>query len=456
VPGAEGVTAHARRALLTRGFAPPLVERLVELLHRAPDRELLRLRPFALARALGEEPVTVLRLMLHAAREGLLEMTWDLVCPQCRGAKQRPSDLGRVVSEVHCGSCNIKFDADFDRSVEVTFRPAPGVRSIPDAEYCVGGPGNTRHVVAQRRVPARSRVEMDLALAPGSYRLRGPRTAGVLSLAIAAPGAPAGAAEPLAVALDRHGIAPDQATRASGILRVAVDNTDDREQLAILEHTAWSEDVASAAFVTTLQEFRDLFSSQVVSPGTRIGIRSIAFLFTDLKSSTAMYEKVGDASAFALVRDHFHILFNSVSTEQGGVVKTIGDAVMASFANPANALRAAFHMQDLMAEFNERTRPPYPIQLKIGVHAGPCIAVNLNDRLDYFGTTVNMAARIQNESVGDDIVVLATLLEHPSVEALLGELRYRAEPFETELKGLTGTFHLVRLLPERPSPLPAT
>jgi adenylate cyclase len=241
-----------------------------------------------------------------------------------------------------------------------------------------------------------------------------------------------------------------------GPVTFTLENADDVEQLVLLERTAWTEDVSTARDVTCLQEFRDLFSMQVVRPGAQLKIASVALLFTDLKSSTAMYEKVGDAPAWALVRDHFALLFDSVTAKEGGIVKTIGDAIMASFVTPAQALRAAFLMQAKVAEWTARQRPEFPVHLKVGVHAGPCLAVNLNDRLDYFGTTVNLAARIQGESVGDDIVLLASLLEQPGVREVLAANRHRVEPFQASLKGLSGTFELLRLWPEAARvPLPA-
>lgn len=443
VPGAAALEARAREKLVQRGFDPALVDRLEKALETAPDRELLRMRPFAYARAWGTEPVRVLRLFLHATREGLLDMTWDLVCPSCRGAKERADDLSTLNSEAHCGSCNVRFDATFDRSVEVTFRPNAGVRRVEAAEYCVGGPGNTRHVLAQRRVPPRARVGVDLELEPGHYRVRGPRSKAAVALEVEPGAAPS---EPREIELGREST-PSPALKLAAGTKLRLKNPESFEQVLLVERTAWTEDVATAAFVTCQQEFRDLFASQVFKPGTRIAVSTVALLFTDLKASTAMYEKVGDAPAFALVRDHFNILFESVTGEQGAIVKTIGDAVMATFTDPLRALRAAFKMQDLMAAFNEKEKPAYPIHLKIGVHAGPCIAVNLNERLDYFGTTVNLAARIQNESAGDDIVLLESLAEQPDVRDVLAGRKCKAEPFEATLKGLSGTFKLVRVYP---------
>ncbi|HZV02426.1 MAG TPA: DUF5939 domain-containing protein [Planctomycetota bacterium] len=444
--GGERILDRSKAALVELGYDAALVERILDLIRREPDRELARLRPFALARRLGVDKITLLRMFLHATKRGLLEMSWDLICPSCKGSQEATTELSRLKTDAHCESCNIKFDAQFDDSVEVSFRPSAAVRPITVADYCVGGPGNTRHLVAQRIVPRGATIELPLTLEPGIYRVRGPRNPGETTLEVE-EGAPS------ELLLEAGSFPPTAKVAPKGLLRVA--NEQDKEHVVALERVAWKEDVASGTRVTCLQEFRDMFSSQVFAPDTRVGISSIALLFTDLKSSTAMYEKVGDAVAFALVRDHFKLLFESVSAEQGGLVKTIGDAVMASFPRPENALRAAIAMHAQIATFNEHEKPAFPIKLKVGLHAGPCIAVNLNERLDYFGTTVNMAARIQNESFGDDIVLLDQIARDPDVARVLASVSATREEFDAELKGLTGKFRLVRVIPARGAVAPA-
>jgi class 3 adenylate cyclase len=126
----------------------------------------------------------------------------------------------------------------------------------------------------------------------------------------------------------------------------------------------------------------------------RLKITSLTFLFTDLKGSTALYERVGDLVAYDLVRQHFRVLQEIVASEAGAIVKTIGDAVMATFPTPDRALTAALRMREAMQQINFE-RGSEDLLLKIGIHEGPCLAVTFNDRQDYFGQTVNMAARVQ-------------------------------------------------------------
>ena len=184
------------------------------------------------------------------------------------------------------------------------------------------------------------------------------------------------------------------------------------------------------------QTFRDIYRTDTLDIDQRLKITSLTFLFTDLKGSTELYERVGDLVAFDLVREHFHALQEIVAAEGGAVVKTIGDAVMATFPSPDRAVAAALRMRQGMRALNA-THGREDLLLKIGIHEGPCLAVTLNERQDYFGQTVNLAARLQGQSRGGDVVLsqaLAPLAEAaaaPSGHGLTREtamLRGLAEP----------------------------
>ena len=150
------------------------------------------------------------------------------------------------------------------------------------------------------------------------------------------------------------------------------------------------------------QTFRDVFKADNLNIDQRLKITSLTFLFTDLKGSTALYERVGDLAAFDLVRAHFHALLEIIASEKGAVVKTIGDAVMATFIRPEHAIVAGLRMRAAMDELNAE-RGTQDLIVKIGIHEGPCLAVMLNERQDYFGQTVNIAARVQGLSTSQEI-----------------------------------------------------
>jgi len=189
------------------------------------------------------------------------------------------------------------------------------------------------------------------------------------------------------------------------------------------------------------QAFRDLYRSGTFDAEQRFKITNLTILFTDLKGSTALYDRVGDLAAFDLVRSHFGALLDAVAGEGGAVVKTIGDAVMATFPTPAQALRAAMRMREAMREIND-ARGSEDLALNIGLHEGPCLAVMLDDRQDYFGQTVNVASRVQG--LADPGAILATkpIVESPEVARLVADAGYRTAASQLSLRGVSETFDI--------------
>ncbi|HVO00548.1 MAG TPA: adenylate/guanylate cyclase domain-containing protein, partial [Candidatus Cybelea sp.] len=178
------------------------------------------------------------------------------------------------------------------------------------------------------------------------------------------------------------------------------------------------------------QTFRDLFRSEVIRANEGMGVKDVTLLFTDLKGSTALYDRIGDLNAFSLVQQHFDRLQDVTVRHNGAIIKTIGDAIMATFLEPVDALAAALEMRKVIATFNER-QPDRALILKIGIHSGAAIAVTLNDRLDYFGQTVNIAARVQALAGADEIYIsedvktaegVAPLLAGPQLETKVAKL----------------------------------
>lgn len=427
-PGAAARLRAIRETLVRQGGPPDLVERLIDTVERADDVTVARLRPYALADQWGEARRPVLELCLLATRAGLLDFRWELLCPLCRGAQVSSGSLRDVEADVHCESCHIGFTADFDRLVELTFRPNATVREVESREFCIGGPQVTPHVVAQQLLPPGSSRALSLALEPGRYRLRALELPGGLAIRVG----PDGAAE-AAVAAAASGW-PRGELALAPVVRLALENATDGEQLLILERMAWSDQAATAAEVIVLQLFRDLFASEALRPRERISVGSLAVVFTDLTGSTRLYREIGDAPAFGRVMSHFDVLKEVVAREGGSIVKTMGDAIMAVFGRPAAALHAMLAAQATLASPGGATPP---LGLKVGIHAGPCIAVTLNERLDYFGSVVNMAARLEGFSTGADVVVSAAVRNDPEVAELLAreETSAAAERFEATLKG---------------------
>ncbi len=111
--------------------------------------------------------------------------------------------------------------------------------------------------------------------------------------------------------------------------------------------------VLSGKQLLSNQTFRSLFRSETMPESETFQVKDLTYLFTDLKDSTLMYDTVGDLNAYDLVRRHFDALLQAVSDNKGAITKTIGDAIMATFVNPADGVRSAFDMLAAMANFNQ-------------------------------------------------------------------------------------------------------
>jgi class 3 adenylate cyclase len=189
--------------------------------------------------------------------------------------------------------------------------------------------------------------------------------------------------------------------------------------------------------VVLLPEFVALFKDQTLSTRESLAVRTLTIVFTDIVGSTQLYERLGDARAYNLVRDHFDVLFEAVSSNEGQIVKTIGDSVMAAFFRPDCALRAALVAQRDIVRFNAaQSTDTGRILIKVGIHSGPAIVVTLNDQLDYFGTMINQAARIQKQSRSEEILLSEFIYVDPGVQALLrGEQAINVTANSYELRG---------------------
>ena len=403
-----------------------IAEQLIDFLQHGDDLAVSRIRAYELADQWQEPRRLVLEVCLRATRIGLLDFQWDLLCPLCRGSQQSSFSLKDIESSVHCGTCKIDFTANFDRYVELRFRPNAAVRRVDVPSFCIGSPQLTPHIVAQQLLPRGEKRELNIPLELGNYRLRTLELRGSQDVTVTPEGETSAQ-----VTLSDNGW-NDVPLRVRERFSMSLNNETDVEQLLILERMEWSDQATTAAEVTSLQMFRDLFATEALRPGEQISVGTLTILFTDLRHSTQLYREIGDATAFGRVMGHFDVVRKSIAEHDGAIVKTIGDAVMGVFRSAADGLRAMLEVQEILGA------PPdgsMPLTLKAGLNTGPCIAVTLNDRLDYFGSTVNMAARLECLSSGSDVIISRSVYEDAKVQEVIESEGLSAEEFDMSLKG---------------------
>ncbi len=423
--------------LLDAGIDPRVAGAIAGFVDRAENRDLQRMRPYELADAWHLPRRETLRAFLTATRLGAFNMSWSVICPGCRGPTPGIESLANLQRGYHCPACNVPFDAVFDRSVEVTFDAKPLGRAAEQGLFCIASPQRSAHVRAQTLVPAQTQSQLEVELESGAYDLN------AVGIGVA----------PFVATRDETAAAPDVSIHpltgidaphavAAGSVRLRVESEMDHDVVVRVEDGRWPDTIATAAHVTALQEFRDLFSSQVLAPGLEMAIETMAILFTDLIGSTAMYSRTGDAPAFRIVTDHFDVVQDVVARHEGAIVKTIGDAVMAAFVDPAKCLDAALELDDSIQTISAQGEA---LRLRVGFHAGPCIAMRANDRVDYFGTTVNMAARLQSLARAGEVTLAGTIAVRPAVAARLESQAGRIERERVAIKGFEEPVDVVRI-----------
>ncbi|MBV8332790.1 MAG: hypothetical protein JO192_08665 [Candidatus Eremiobacteraeota bacterium] len=423
-------------SLVDAGIAPEVIAALESFVTSAEDRDLLRMRPYELADRWKLPRRDVLRACLYATRAGKLNLRWNVICPGCRGPQPGMETLESLQRGYHCPSCNIPFDAVFDRSVEVTFNARPLGRGGEEGLFCLASPQRSAHVYAQSVLPAGTSEEVLLALRAGVYDVN------AVGVAVAPFVASANNTLRRAVAQITDGSVDVPDAVGTGELQLLVENRLDRDAIVRIEDGRWPDTLVTAAEVTAMQEFRDLFSSEVLAPGLELGIESLAILFTDLVGSTALYSRAGDAPAFRIVTNHFDAIRDVVARYEGTIVKTIGDAVMAVFVDPVRCFDAALELDACVTTIES---DGMPLRLRVGFHSGPCIAMRANDRIDYFGTNVNLAARLQSVAEAGQVTMASSDAALPAIAARIAAVRATIEKETLDVKGFSNAVDVVRV-----------
>ncbi|MES1177359.1 MAG: DUF5939 domain-containing protein [Myxococcales bacterium] len=427
----------------------PLAARLADFVESGSDADVTRIRPLDLALQWQIDGRELLAVCLSATVAGLLELRWDLVCPSCRTASDRQTSLSDLPAAAHCQLCDISYEIELDRAIEATFMPAPALRQPEPGPFCIGGPMRTPHVISQAILPPHGRVMLIAPSKPGRYRLfvRGGANAAVEVVEGADAEANFRIEGETLFRVDAD-LLEARITTVRPNATLGIVQASDAERHIKLERLEWASRAATAHLVSTLPEFRRQFSADVLRPGVSLRVARVALLFTDLTDSTALYHTVGDAKAFKVVQQHFDVLSAIIAEHRGTIVKTIGDAVMAAFSEEGDALAAAFAMHRAFPAFRAGNSDAARTFLKIGVFAGACYVVTANGILDYFGQTVNIAARLQGASGPGEIVIDSAFADLAERAGWLGGFVI-SEHFEAQLKGLPNPVRVARIVADK-------
>ena len=433
-PDAVARLASARAALIEEGMPVVTVDRLLDWVATGDDADLHRIQIRERAQAWRIDEHELLRVALYATRAGILDLSWDTVCPHCRGVRDENSALASLKAEARCEACEVDFKTDTQEAVEVTFKVHPSVREVPDRLYCSAEPATKDHIRVRHRLGAGGRATITPLLTPGRYAARcGKQPGWYLDVHAEGPAALAWADHP-----------EGQAVSSGPAPTITLHNPGSEPETFTIERATWSDHALRPGMLLSFQEFRDLFSEEYIGADVKLAVGEQTVLFTDVVGSTAFYVLRGDPAAFVEIKRHFDEVFAIVREHRGAVVKTIGDAVMATFVNPLDAVKASHRIHDTFHPKREDT----PIRLRISLNTGPCIAVRLNSNADFFGGTVNIAAKLQALAEGYQIALSEITYNAPGVAAYLAahgdniiQTTYESKALKTSVQARQWTVH---------------
>jgi class 3 adenylate cyclase len=405
----------------------------------AADEDVAGMRPLEFAQRWGTDPYETVQTFLKATVAGLLEMRWEFMCPSCRGVKADAARLRDLQVTGYCTACNLPFGASVDDGIEARFYPTAAVRDLHVGTYCIGSPMNTPHRIAQTTLRPHETRSWTLWFGEGPFVLRSPQSKGIVRIA----GGGSDGSDRQSIAISSDEMIPDRISIPADKIALELENRLDYPVTVAVDDERWSTDAMTPSRMLSAPGSDSLFSADALAPGVELAVGRVALLFSDLAGSTALYQRIGEAQAFRLVTEHFALLREEIERAHGAVVKTIGDAIMASFTDPVEALTAAIAIQRRMKDFDTWGAAEPGTMVRIGVHAGPAYLVTLNDRIDYFGTTVNLAARSQREARGGEIVVTDAVLVDTSGQIDLSGVA--VEQFDVTLQGFDRPTRLHRL-----------
>src|SRR4028119_637680 len=368
----------------------------------------LRINPHSVATDSGFDLDGIISEFLYGVKTGLFDLHWDVHCPHCNMITAEFNDLADASALSFCEMCERDFEVDFLDRVEVTFSLNKEIEDPKLSPVCAPPP--VLKAKFQLVTPFNETDSAIVTLEKGRYRYCCPLTCtkGILVV----EGEKTEERQKIQLKqLPGKEFDQKKLSVRPGQVKIELTNIGHRLSGMIMHAEELLDELTldqlpprlSGLQIIHFPDYKSLFGDQVLSGRERMKIRSATIMFTDITGSTRMYEKLGDARAYNIVRDHFEILFEAIEQQGGTVIKTIGDAVMASFVTNEQAIKAAAKALEGLQKYNIARPEDEQLRVKFGIHRGSAVLVNLNNRLDYFGSIVNKAARIQDASKSYEI-----------------------------------------------------
>ncbi len=405
------------------------MDSLGKFLSEAPAQELGRIRPLALAGSFEIDKDLVINSCLSAAKLGLLDIYWDILCPTCRISSMVAPTLQDIENHARCEVCDLDFEVDLVYSVELIFRANPEIRAADLGTYCIGGPEHSPHVLLQVRMAPGERVELDPVLSEGQYVLRSAQLTYKHELRVL-PLKGTTRSE-IVLSLDYDPRLTSQLRAGRNVL--AVTNDYNREIVIRLERSIPLTGVVTAAQATALPAFREMFPEELLKSGALINVSTITLMGLDIADTDQMFDELGDAAAYNLVQRFHETIERCARENEGSVIKVAGTEILCTFDSPQNAIRVATKLTSQLNTEDDRN-----IQWRGGLHRGTALATSNAGAIDYFGNTVHLVQRLTRIAGAGELLMTETVANDPQVDTLIKDRHLSMEINDLPLPGLWG------------------
>lgn len=459
-----------------KSFTIEEVEQFGNILSKLEEDKLRHLNPYTFSKENNFSEEQCIELFIHAAKVGLLDFSYNLVCPACGGIVSSRKDFQTIQDDkFHCAACNLDTTFSLDDQIEVDFSIHPGIKKLKPvslqkfeqyyrsffslnfvkasqinsyimesiAAYGVIEADSTKEFSIEKSETDICRfisIENNAAIeiVYSSNLLKGEETQEAQFVA--------GSFSPSLIELRAHKLNLTIKNLSKKPISIILYRPEKKRIMELfIKNPIQRKKFLTAKDLFNNQSFRELFRVQL-SDGFNLNVKSLTIMFTDLRGSTEMYDKAGDHMAYKLVQEHFEILMRVVKLHSGAIIKTMGDAIMATFSNRIDGFLAAREMMKRIQEMNESWKKKgYELGLKVGLNEGSALAVNNDERIDYFGQAVNIAARVQGLAKAGEIWISDSIYSFPGVAEKILENHYLLERQEASLKGVGGKATVYRV-----------
>lgn len=401
-----------QRAAAMAQFGVPIVNTglLTNFLKTAPPQSLAKIRSIELAKQFDVDANEFTDTCLVAAKCGLLELQWDILCPTCRAPAKSQSLLTQIGEHTECEACDVEFQSNVGNAIELVFRVHPEVRTAESSVYCIGGPGHSPHVISQLRLAPGEKMNLILPVSNGDYIVRSNRLTHVQGFKARANSRNCN----LDLRLSQLGASTHAPDVQTGQLSLRITNDLQQQHLVRIERAIERASVVTAAAITATPRFRELFPEQTFHQKVPVATQDLTLMACHLSNVDQLYAEQGESETYALLQVLLDELEHIVSLHRGAVVKSLSEGILASFNDCSDATRAAFAIRESISANDHLS------SLKIGlaIHRGSTLISTQNGRLDYFGRTARLVQNIVQQ-FEEGIAITETVFSDVCVQQIL-------------------------------------